>query len=120
MLIIMLISGALAGLSGAIEITGVGHRLTPNISVSYAWNGLTVSILAGTSFFGLIPYALFMAVLLNGGIVLKTAGLSHFIVFALTGLILVLAAVGEVAANYKFIKIEDEPVLDTAESEAAD
>jgi len=106
MIQLMLLSGALAGLAGGIEVTGVVHRLTPSISINYAWSGLTVSILAGTSFLALIPYGIFMAVLLNGGVILKTAGLTYFVVFALTGLILVLAAVGEIAANYEFVKIK--------------
>lgn len=99
------ISGAIAGIAGFIELSGVAHRLSASISHFYGWDGLVVSMLAGTSFLAIIPYGLFMALLLNGGIVLQTQGLTFDIVQALIGLILLLSCIGELAANYRIVTI---------------
>jgi ABC-type uncharacterized transport system permease subunit len=105
MFIIMFISGAIAGLAGGIQLAGVTNRLTTSISIGYGWNGVLVSCLGGDSFIALVPYSLLMALLLNGGIVLQTQGLSYFVITALIGLILLLASVGEIVATYKLIRI---------------
>jgi simple sugar transport system permease protein len=104
MFLIMFLSGAIAGLAGGLQLAGVANRLSSTLSVSYGWNGLLVAILAGDSFLALIPYSLFMALLLNGGIVLQTQGLSVFVITALTGLILLLASIGEIAASYRLVR----------------
>ncbi len=105
MFIIMFLSGAIAGVAGAIQLAGVTNRLTTTISIGYGWNGVLVSCLGGDSFIALIPYSLLMALLLNGGIVLQTQGLSYFVITALIGLILLLASVGEIIATYKLERI---------------
>jgi simple sugar transport system permease protein len=104
--IILLLSGAIAGISGVIELTGVAHRLSAAVSTGYGWLGINVAILAGTSTLALIPWALFLALVLNGGIVLQTQGLSVSVVLAITGLILLLAAIGETVAKYRLVTLD--------------
>jgi simple sugar transport system permease protein len=103
-ILIFFISGAISGVAGFIEITGVAHRLSASISNAYGWDGMLASMLAGNSFLAIIPYGLFLALILNGGTVLKTRGLSSNLVQVLIGLILLLSCVGEVLANYHIIK----------------
>jgi len=103
--IVLLLSGAIAGISGVIELTGVAHRLSSAVSTGYGWLGINVAILAGTSTLALIPWALFLALILNSGIVLQTQGLSVSVVLAITGLILLLAAIGETAAKYRLVSV---------------
>lgn len=105
MLIIMLLSGAVAGVSGVIELTGVAHRLSAAVSAGYGWTGINVAILAGSSPLAVIPWALFLALILNSGFVLQAQGFSVNVVLAVTGLILLLVSVGEVAANYSLVRV---------------
>ena len=114
MLIVMLISGAIAGLAGVIEVTGTVHRLSSSISQGYGFLGVMVGILAEGSPIALVPSGLLLAVIFNAGIVLKTQGLSFIAVLALTGLILFLAAIGEVAAKYRRVRV----IEDASEDEA--
>jgi hypothetical protein len=52
-----------------------------------------------------------LAVLLNAGIVLQTSGLSVSAMLAINGVILIFAAVGEVATQYHLVHERIEPRL---------
>jgi general nucleoside transport system permease protein len=101
-LAVMLLSGAIGGLSGMIHLTGAAGRLQGGISNAYGLSGFIVAALAGASFIGLVAGGLFIALLLHSGIVLQGFGLSIYIVLAIYGTVLVGIAVGEMAARYRF------------------
>lgn len=102
-LTVMLISGAIAGLSGMVHLTGAAGRLQGTISNSYGFSGFIVATLAGGSFLGLVAGGLFVALLLHSGILLQTEGLSVYIVLAVYGLVLIGIAVAEMAARYRLV-----------------
>jgi general nucleoside transport system permease protein len=58
-----LVSGALAGLAGAIEVTGVTHALYEDISPGYGYTAIAVALLAG-----LEPYAVIATGILFGAL----------------------------------------------------
>ncbi len=64
-LIVFVISGALAGLGGMSEVTGVVHRLQDRISPGY---GFTAIIIAYLARFG--PFRVILASILFGGLIL--------------------------------------------------
>jgi len=66
--------------------------------------GIIVAALANGSMLGVIPAGFLLAVLLNAGIVLQTQGLSVNSMLAINGIILIFAAVGEVAAGYRLVR----------------
>jgi ABC-type uncharacterized transport system permease subunit len=98
---VMLLSGALGGVSGMVHLSGATFRLQQTISASYGLSGFIVAALAGASFIGVVGGGLFIALLLHSGIALQGRGLSVYIVLAVYGLVLVGIAVGEVAARYR-------------------
>jgi simple sugar transport system permease protein len=104
-ILLVVLSGTIAGLAGVIDLTGVSHRFSAYLSPGYGFLGICVAILAGESVPALMLWGPFMALLQNGGIVLRTSGLTPAIVGAITGLILILASVGEVIANYRLVRI---------------
>jgi simple sugar transport system permease protein len=65
--------------------------------------GIIVAVLAGGFPFGLIPAGLLLSLILNSGIVLRTQGISSSAVLALTGVILLLSALGDTLVKYHFI-----------------
>jgi general nucleoside transport system permease protein len=97
----MLLSGGIAGLAGMLEVTGTVHRLQGGISNNFGYLGVMVAVLAGGQPIGVLPAAILMGIILNGGIVLQTYGVSIYEVLALTGLILLFIAVGEQLAYYR-------------------
>lgn len=66
-----LLCGALAGLAGAIQVSGVYHRLLPNISNGYGFLGLLVAMLINYQAIWVIPIALFFAALNVGSVQLQ-------------------------------------------------
>jgi general nucleoside transport system permease protein len=117
-LIILLISGAIAGISGMIIIAGTSHRLSGTISNSYGYMGIIVAALANGSPLGVLVSGALLAILLNAGIVLQTSGLSVSAMLAINGVILIFAAIGEVATKYRLVheKIEVRVQTGTIES----
>lgn len=59
----MIISGALAGLAGAIEVMGVHRRIMTGFSVGLGWDGLTSAILGQTH-----PIGVFIVAILFSGL----------------------------------------------------
>lgn len=63
---VMVISGAMAGLAGIIEILGYHYRLVENFSVGIGYNAIAVALLANLSPVGIIFSAIFFGALQAG------------------------------------------------------
>ncbi len=63
---VMVVSGAMAGLAGAIEILGYHHRLLENFSIGIGYNAIAVALLANLSPVGVILSAIFFGALQAG------------------------------------------------------
>jgi ABC-type uncharacterized transport system permease subunit len=73
----MAISGAMAGLAGAIELLGVTHRLFERFAAGYGYAGIAVALLAQLHPLGTIASAFFFGALTTGaGELQRTAGIS--------------------------------------------
>ena len=59
--VVMLISGAIAGLSGMLHLAGPAQRLNSSISNNYGLSGFIVAALAGSSVIGVVVGAVFIA-----------------------------------------------------------
>ncbi len=90
----MAISGAIAGLAGAIELLGVTHRLFERFAAGYGYSGIAVALLGQLHPLACIASALFFAALTTGaGELQRTAGVSSMIAtFGQAVVILVLIA----------------------------
>jgi simple sugar transport system permease protein len=66
MVAVMGISGALAGLAGAIQVLGVSGVLTPSLSSGVAFDAIAVALLAGSNPFAVLPAALLFGALKSG------------------------------------------------------
>ena len=63
----MCMSGAIAGIIGAIEVTAVQHRLITGFNPDLGFNGIVVSLLAGNNPVGVVFSGIFFGALKNGG-----------------------------------------------------
>lgn len=68
MILAFVLCGALGGLAGAMQVTGVYHRLIPSISSGYGYMGLMVGMLVNYHPLWAAPVALFFAALNIGSI----------------------------------------------------
>jgi simple sugar transport system permease protein len=105
--VVMLASGAIAGLAGAIHLMGATGRLQGTISNQYGLSGFIVAALAGASVVGLLVGGLFVAGLLHSGLALQAGGFSVYIVIALYGLVLLGIADAEALSRYRFVREPD-------------
>ncbi|MCG3127033.1 MAG: hypothetical protein CHACPFDD_01890 [Phycisphaerae bacterium] len=63
---LMGLSGGLAGLAGAVEISGTHHYLTTSFAAGYGYTAIAVALLARLAPFGVVPAALFFAAIETG------------------------------------------------------
>jgi general nucleoside transport system permease protein len=103
-----MVCGALAGLSGAVQVTGVYHRLLPNISNGYGFLGLLVAMLVNYQAIWAAPVAIFFAALNIGSIRLQIFyKLDSSFSGVLQSLLVLLVLLGE-GARQRFIKKQQE------------
>lgn len=89
-----LVSGALAGLAGAVEVTGVTYALYENISPGYGYTAIAVALLAGLDPWRVVPAAVLFAALEAGaGAMQRDAGVPSTLVSVVEAL-LILSVVG--------------------------
>ena len=96
------ISGALAGLAGAVEVAGVHRRAIEGITGGYGFSGIVVALFGGLHPAGIIPAAFFFGLLLVGADMTQrmAGGVPANMVQVLQGIIiLVIIATQMVLAN---------------------
>lgn len=65
---VMLISGAIAGAIGAIEVCAVQHKLIAGFNPGFGFDGIVISLLANNNPVGVVFSGFFLSLLYNGGI----------------------------------------------------
>ncbi|MEI6432171.1 MAG: ABC transporter permease [bacterium] len=66
-----LLSGALSGLGGAVQMCGVLYRLSEGFSPGYGYTAIAVALLANLNPLGVVPSALFFGALTVGGVAVQ-------------------------------------------------
>jgi general nucleoside transport system permease protein len=90
----MLLSGALAGVAGAVYVLGTGHRFEQNFSPGFGLIALTVALLARLHPVGVLLTSLFYAAMLNGAAYMQIAtSVPRSLVSLLTGLLVLLMTI---------------------------
>lgn len=77
--LLMMFSGALAGLAGMSEISGVVHRLQERISPGYGFTGIIVAWLAKLNPFAVIVVSILFGALIVAGREIQPSGLAQLI-----------------------------------------
>ncbi len=90
---VLVLSGSLAGLAGAIEVAGVTGRLFQNLSPGYGFTAIAVALLARLHPLGVLPAALFFAALASGsGAMQRSAGVPSVTVQVIEAGVILLSA----------------------------
>jgi len=107
-LIVMIISGGLAGLAGAGELFGVQHRLRLNISPGYGFTGMLVAMLANMNPILVLPVALFFGALNQGAIQMQiVTQVPTALANAIQAVVLLFLLSAQVLARYRIRRITD-------------
>ncbi len=78
-ILVMLMSGGLAGLAGMSEVTGSVHRLQDGISSGYGFTGVIIAYLARFNPFGVVVAAILFGALILAGRQIQPAGIPAMI-----------------------------------------
>jgi ABC-type uncharacterized transport system permease subunit len=95
------VAGAIAGLAGVIQLTGVTLRLEPGISSNYGYTGILVAFLARSSVPGVLIGSVLYGALINGGFGLEGVGVSSDIATVVQALIVLFLLAGHNAVLYR-------------------
>ncbi|OQX61739.1 MAG: ABC transporter permease [Anaerolinea sp. 4484_236] len=105
-ILVFMLSGALAGLAGMSEISGVVHRLQERISPGYGFTGIIVAWLAKLNPFTVILVSILFGALIVAGREIQPSGIANL----LQGIILFMVISSDVLLRYKIrlIRLEQE------------
>ncbi len=95
-ILVMMFSGALAGLAGMVEVTGVVHRLQERISPGYGFTGIIIAWLAKLNPFAIVIVSILFGALIVAGREIQPSGLSQL----LQGIILFMVISSDVLLRY--------------------
>lgn len=85
---VMAVSGAIVGMGGAIELSGLSHRLEPEMSAGYGFTAVIIAWLARLKPAAIIVMSVFMAAIAVGGKYLPIFGLPASVSEMIQGIIL--------------------------------
>ncbi len=107
-LIVMVISGAISGIAGGIELLGVHHRLVYGFSVSFGFTGILIALLGRLHPLGVVPAAIFFGALQNGSSsMIIRSNVPRELITAIMGLVIIMLLFWEAVFKYRIRKVED-------------
>ncbi len=107
-LIVMVLSGAIAGLAGGIELLGVHHRLVYGFSVSFGFTGILIALLGRLHPLGVAPAAIFFGALQNGSsAMIIHSNVPRELITAIMGFVIIMLLFWEAVFKYRIRRVED-------------
>ncbi|MEW5954444.1 MAG: ABC transporter permease [Bacillota bacterium] len=100
-MLVMFVSGAICGLAGMAEVSGVIHRMQPGISAGYGYTAIIIAWLAKLNPFAIILVAFLFGGLQVGGFIAQTSGVPAAMVAMLQGSLLFFVLGGEILLKYR-------------------
>ncbi|NNE72815.1 MAG: ABC transporter permease [Acidimicrobiales bacterium] len=101
---VLVLSGAIAGLAGGIELTGSSSRLVEGVGGGYGYAGIIVAALALMRPSGVAAVAVAFGAVQVGGLAIQTTGVPASIANTLQALILFGALAAGVFGNYRVVR----------------
>ena len=109
-ILVMMASGALAGLAGVSEITGVVHRLQGAISPGYGFTGIIIAWLAKLNPFAVVIVSILFGALILAGREIQPSGIPKMI----QGIILVCLIASDIFLRYRIRIIRRNAIIQEA------
>jgi simple sugar transport system permease protein len=101
---VALLSGALAGLAGAIEVAGRTSYVTLDMSPGYGYSGIVIAMLAALNPLGVVAAAIFVAgILVGAGGMSRAVNVPTYIAGVIVSVSLLSMLVATMAAQYRIV-----------------
>jgi simple sugar transport system permease protein len=105
LIIAFALSGALAGLAGSIEVSGITHRVYEKFSPGYGYTAIVIALVGQRTPLGVLLAAVFFGALEAGsGAVQRVAGVSSVLVSVIQATIVFFLAAYSAAPMQRFLK----------------
>ena len=105
---VLVISGGIAALGGAVELSGLTHRLKPEISIGYGFSGIIVAMLADLHPLGVLISGILFGGLINGSFSMQVqTGVPVSIAYAIQAIILMFVLSASVLTRYSVRRVND-------------
>ena len=98
---VLVLSGALAGIAGVIQLTAASGRLQDSLTGNYGYTGILVAFLARQRVIPTVVVAVLFAGLLAGGSALQSTGIPSSIAQIVQAVIIIFVLAGEVVGGYR-------------------
>jgi simple sugar transport system permease protein len=108
--LVMLLSGGLAGLAGVVEVSAIAHSLQDGLAIGNGFTGIIVAWLAKLNPWGVLIWAVLIAALFVGGDQIQISmGLPASVALVLQGAILFFVLGGDIFTKYRLRVIRSTP-----------
>ncbi len=103
-LLAMMVSGGLAGIAGMVQVSGVVHVLSGQISNNYGYTAIIVAWLGQLHPVAILFVSCLFGVLVNGGFAVSQVGIPQALGFLLQGVLLFFVlGIGDLLSRYKLV-----------------
>jgi len=103
MFLVMALSGAICGLAGMNEVSGIAGRLQPGLSPGYGYTAIIVAWLARLNPVAIVLVAGMFGALQVGGYIVQTYGVPASVAAMIQGAVLFFVIGGEIFTNYRIV-----------------
>lgn len=111
----MLVSGALAGLAGVLEVAGPFQRMVPGFPTNYGFTAIIVAFLGRLNPLGVILAGIVMAITFVGGEVAQTTiGLPNAATGIFQAMVLFFLLAGDILVRYRLKRVVNQPAAGAA------
>lgn len=105
-LMVMVISGALAGLAGIAQVYGVHYRLKSGVLSGFGYTGIVVAILGQLKPWGVVAAALVFGALVTGGTFMQVkTGVPSALIYAVEAILLLCYLAGWAACGFRMKRV---------------
>jgi len=101
--LVMLLSGAVCGIAGMTEVSGITGRLQPGLSPGYGYTAIIVAWLSKLHPLVILVVAVLFGALQVGGYFVQTMGIPASVAGMLQGAVLFFVVGGEFLTRYRFV-----------------
>ena len=106
-ILVMCLSGALAGLAGAGELFGLQHRLKPDVSTGFGFTGIIIAVVSGLNPIAAVAAAVLFGGLVNGGVRLQIfTGVPAAMISSIEAIVLLFFLIATFLSRYEIRKVE--------------
>jgi simple sugar transport system permease protein len=105
---VLVSSGGIAAMGGAVELMGLTHRLKPEISIGFGFTGIIIALLADLNPLGVLITGILFGGLLNGSYTMQvSSGVPSSIISAFQAIILLFVLSASLLTRYSIRRVKD-------------